>query len=69
MAEKPNKEANFYSSPLDEGDLQKVVGDGENNLCNSSSMASSEVNVNLSSSRAFKASVTVLSLIPFLNTL
>ena len=31
MAEKPNEEANFQSSQLDEEDLQKLVGDDENN--------------------------------------
>ena len=48
MAEKPNEEANSQSSQLDEEDLQKVVRNGGNNA-SSRSLASGEVNVNLSS--------------------
>ena len=46
MAEKPDKEANPQSS---EKYLQKLVGDGRNNV-RSSSMADGEVNVNFFSS-------------------
>ena len=49
MAENPSEEANSQLSHPDEEDLQKLVGDGGNNACNSS-MARGEVNVNLSSS-------------------
>ena len=57
MAEKPNEEANFQSSQLArEEDLQKLVGDGGNNACNSS-MAGGEVKVNSLSSLSETRSV------------
>ena len=46
MAEKPNEEADSQSSQLArKEDLQKLVGNGRNNACNSS-IAGGEVKIN-----------------------
>ena len=49
LKKEKNKKASSQSSQFDEEDLQKLVGDGENNACGSS-MAGGEVYVKLTSS-------------------